>query len=56
MIESMLLQTFPVAIVVPDPDVIPEWARKGGLPTTMHEFCENNVAKPRDLERHTQNG
>ena len=45
LIFKQLFQPFPVAIVVPDPDVIPGWAKPRGLPTTMVEFCKNDVAK-----------
>ena len=50
LIFKQLFQPFPVAIVVPDPDVIPGWAKPRGLPTTMVEFCKNDVAKQEILK------
>lgn len=39
----LLFQSFPVAIVVPDPEVLPGWAKKQGLSGDIQELCENKV-------------
>lgn len=32
-----------MGIIVPDPEVMPEWAKKEGLSPDMKELCENKV-------------
>lgn len=32
-----------VGIVVPDPDVMPEWAKKKGIVGTYKDLCKNTV-------------
>ncbi len=43
-------QTHPVAVVVPDMEVIPGWAGPRGLPTDMAAFCKDETAKMQVLE------
>ncbi|KAJ0003902.1 hypothetical protein NQD34_010116 [Periophthalmus magnuspinnatus] len=39
------LQSCLVGIVVPDPEVMPEWAKKKGLSGSYQELCENPLLK-----------
>lgn len=36
-------QSFLVGIIVPDPEVMPEWAKKKGIVGTYKDLCENLV-------------
>ncbi len=47
---SFLSQTYPVAVVVLDPEVIPDWASKRALPADMQELCNNAKAKQEILK------
>lgn len=44
------LQSCLVGIVVPDPEVMPEWARKKGLIGTYKDLCKNTALKTAILE------
>jgi long-chain acyl-CoA synthetase len=37
------MQPFPVAIVVPDPDVLPGWAKNQGIDGSLADLCKNKV-------------
>uniref|UniRef100_A0A8B9LAN1 long-chain-fatty-acid--CoA ligase n=1 Tax=Astyanax mexicanus TaxID=7994 RepID=A0A8B9LAN1_ASTMX len=47
---SLLLQACLVAIVVPDPEVMPSWARKKGLDGSYEDLCKNGELKKAILE------
>ncbi|KAM7398328.1 hypothetical protein PAMA_006303 [Pampus argenteus] len=44
------LQSCLVGIVVPDPEVMPEWAKKKGILGTYKDLCKNTVLKKAILE------
>ncbi|KAJ8383101.1 hypothetical protein SKAU_G00038790 [Synaphobranchus kaupii] len=44
------LQACLVAIIVPDPDFLPEWAKKRGLKGSYEELCKNQELKKAILE------
>uniref|UniRef100_A0AAY4D4J5 Arachidonate--CoA ligase n=1 Tax=Denticeps clupeoides TaxID=299321 RepID=A0AAY4D4J5_9TELE len=44
------LQACLVAIIVPDPDTLPAWAKKRGLPGSFQELCRNQDVKKVILE------
>ncbi|XP_019390233.1 PREDICTED: long-chain-fatty-acid--CoA ligase 1 isoform X2 [Crocodylus porosus] len=41
------LQAFLIAIVVPDPEILPSWAKKKGYESSYEELCKN-----KDLRKH----
>uniref|UniRef100_A0A3Q3WZ38 Long-chain-fatty-acid--CoA ligase n=1 Tax=Mola mola TaxID=94237 RepID=A0A3Q3WZ38_MOLML len=44
------LQSCLVGIVVPDPEVMPEWAKKNGIAGTYKDLCKNTEVKKAILE------
>uniref|UniRef100_A0AAY4D5W0 Arachidonate--CoA ligase n=1 Tax=Denticeps clupeoides TaxID=299321 RepID=A0AAY4D5W0_9TELE len=45
------LQACLVAIIVPDPDTLPAWAKKRGLPGSFQELCRNQKVILEDIVR-----
>lgn len=46
--ESLFLctfQSFLVGIIVPDPEVMPDWAKKKGIVGTYKDMCKNLVGR-----------
>lgn len=43
--RCFLFQSCLVGIVVPDPDVMPEWAKKKGIVGTYKDLCKNTVGR-----------
>ena len=39
----LLFQSFILAVIVPDEEVLIPWAKENNLPTTLKELCENEV-------------
>ncbi|XP_022319066.2 long-chain-fatty-acid--CoA ligase 5-like [Crassostrea virginica] len=44
-VDGNSLKNNVVGIIVPDPEVMPEWAKKEGLSPDMKELCENKKVK-----------
>nr|KAF6454511.1 acyl-CoA synthetase long chain family member 5 [Rousettus aegyptiacus] len=49
-VHGETLRSFVVAVVVPDPDVLPSFAAKIGVKGSFEELCQNHVVKEAILE------
>lgn len=46
---NLFLQNNVVGIIVPDPEVMPGWAKKEGISPDMTELCKNKVIIQRTM-------
>ena len=43
-VDGNSLQTYAVAVIVPDPEVLPKWAAKNGYSGNVEQLSQNSVS------------
>jgi long-chain acyl-CoA synthetase len=52
----LLVQIYPVAVIVPDEETLPKWAASQGIPGTFADLCANPAVNKVILEDLTKIG